>query len=141
MGFLIQAAVLAKAQRRKGREEETNAMVGFNSQRPSLIGENLGTHRFQRAVSVRGAFESQWAASPRPRAGSDARPGVSRFMRRIQILDCVRLEFAQSSFSCAPQRRKADAGRENFHHRRDNTAILITMMASPIQWRLVAVGS
>jgi hypothetical protein len=40
-----------------------------------LIGENLGTHRFQRAVSAGGAFENQWAASPRLHAGSDANPG------------------------------------------------------------------
>jgi hypothetical protein len=35
MGFLFQAAVLAKAQRRKGREGETRAtMTPFNSQKP-----------------------------------------------------------------------------------------------------------
>jgi len=56
-----------------------------------LIGENLGTHRFQRAVSAGGAFENQWAASPRLHAGSDAYPGVPRFMRRIQIVDRIRL--------------------------------------------------
>jgi hypothetical protein len=36
---------------------------------------NLGTHRFQRAVSAGGAFENQWAASPRLHAGSDANLG------------------------------------------------------------------
>jgi hypothetical protein len=35
MGFLIQAAVLAKAQRRKGRQGETpTTMAPFNSQKP-----------------------------------------------------------------------------------------------------------
>jgi hypothetical protein len=35
MGFLIQAAVLAKAQRRKGRKGETpSTMAPFNSQKP-----------------------------------------------------------------------------------------------------------
>jgi hypothetical protein len=65
----------------------------------TLIGENLGTHRFQRAVLAGGAFEKQWAASPRLHAGSDAYPGVSRFIRRIQIFDCIQLLFAWSSFN------------------------------------------
>jgi hypothetical protein len=55
----------------------------------TLIGENLGTHRFQRAVSAGGAFENQWAASQRLHAGSDAYPGVSQFMLRIQMVDCI----------------------------------------------------
>jgi hypothetical protein len=34
MSLLIQAVVLAKAQRRKGRKGKILAMVGLNSQRP-----------------------------------------------------------------------------------------------------------
>jgi hypothetical protein len=37
MGFLVQAAVLAKAQRRKGRKGEPSAMAPLNFQR-SLVG-------------------------------------------------------------------------------------------------------
>jgi hypothetical protein len=33
-GLLIQAAVLAKAQRRKGHKGESSTIVGLNSQRP-----------------------------------------------------------------------------------------------------------
>src|SRR5262245_24142745 len=39
MSLLIQAVVLAKAQRRKGRKGKILAMVGLNSQRPSKPGE------------------------------------------------------------------------------------------------------
>src|SRR5215510_8622901 len=39
MSLLIQAVVLAKAQRRKGRKGKILAMVGLNSQRPSTHGE------------------------------------------------------------------------------------------------------
>jgi len=35
MGFLIQAAVLAKAQRRKGRKWKTIVIAPLSSQRPS----------------------------------------------------------------------------------------------------------
>src|SRR5262247_4000431 len=38
MSLLIQAVVLAKAQRRKGRKGKILAMVGLNSQRPSKPG-------------------------------------------------------------------------------------------------------
>jgi len=43
MGFLIQAAVLAKAQRRKGRKGETpTAMAPFNSQKSSGRSATVG---------------------------------------------------------------------------------------------------
>jgi len=40
MSLLIQAVVLAKAQRRKGRKGKIMAMVGLNSQRPSKPGSS-----------------------------------------------------------------------------------------------------
>jgi len=46
MSLLIQAVVLAKAQRRKGRKGKILAMVGLNSQRPSTHGSaSLSTRR------------------------------------------------------------------------------------------------
>ena len=52
MSLLIQAMVLAKAQRRKGRKGKILAMVELNSQRPSKDNERIHLQSRQRRLKL-----------------------------------------------------------------------------------------
>jgi hypothetical protein len=108
-----------------------------------LIGENLGTHRFQRAVLVGGVFENQCAASKdctleamRTQASPDLCAGFKSLMHSTSIctLQLVATTPPQSHRRQEAVHKPPNAGSKGFGSWRNNLVMKRSVFSANLRW-------